>query len=301
MALNRLENEIIELVNNKKIDVFKAEELFKAGANPNALEYDEPDRPFDDEFLWSTFFSECVYASQEKNPDLYPLLELFIKYGLDTNKYGPSIIGSFIFIGENNDIYEMTKLMLNNMDNKTDVDRALSQIGTEESFLGLFDDTYSESNDLFGLCELIEAFADNKPFNSFYRLPKKINEKFIKFNVSGDFVILNRNKVAVSESSEKPMISKIEMEKNDLIVIDNYGVYINNDDQNKFEDNVFTEYANYNFKDEKIIDLKFKHYEVELSPTSYLTVRVVIINFTNNKRLVYEEDINNKLETIKIV
>ena len=51
----------------------------------------------------------------------------------------------------------------------------------------------------------------------------------------------------------------------------------------------------------KIIDLEFKHYEVELSPTSYLTVRVVIINFTNNKRLVYEEDINNKLETIEIV
>lgn len=303
MALNKLENEILELVNNSKIDILKVEELFKSGANPNALEYDEPDKGFNDDTYWSTLFSECIFASQEKEPDLYPLLELFIKYGLDANKYGTSIIGDFHFIGGKSDIYEMTKLMLDNMDRKTDMGEALSGIGTEDSYLTCsFDNMDSESNDLFGLYELIDAFKNNKPYKSFYKLPKKINEKFIKLNINGNFVILDKNKVAVkSEKSKMCMISKIEMEKNTLIVEDNYGVYINNEDQNNYEDNVFTKYANEYLKNEKIIDLKFKHYQIGLSPTSHAQGRVVTINFTNGKKLVYEEDVEDKLEILEII
>lgn len=303
MALNKLENDILKLVDNNKIDILKVEELFKQGANPNALECDEADKGFNDDIYWSTLFSECIFASQDKHPNLYPILELFIKYGLDADKYGASIISDFHFIHEGSDIYEMTKLMLDNMDKNTDVGEALSGIGTEESYLNCsFDDMDYESNDLFGLCVLIESFEKHEPYKSFYRLPKIIDEKFKGIQLNGDFILLGKNKVAVkSEKNKICMFSKIEMEKNTLIVEDNYGVYINNEDIHEYTNNDFTKYANEYFKDEKILDLKFKHYEVKLSPKSFAQGRVVTINFSNNKKLIYEEDIENNLETLEIV
>lgn len=303
MALNILENKILELVDNNPINIKEVEKLFKQGANPNALDDDKPDQGWDGDEYWSTFFSECIFTAQDKEPDLFPLLELFIKYGLDVNKYGPSIIGDFHFIRGNSDIYEMTKIILNKMDKKTDIHEGISRIGTESSYLNCsFDDMDAESNDLLGLCIMFESFSENKSYKSFYRLPKKINELFKKIIITGNFVILDKNKVAVkSNKSETCMFSKIEMEKNTLIVEDNYAVYINNDDTHEYQENVFTEYANEYFKNEKVIDLKFKHYQVELSPTSHAHGRVVTINFTNNKKLVYEEDIDNNLETIEIL
>jgi hypothetical protein len=74
------------------------------------------------------------------------------------------------------------------------------------------------------------------------------------------------------------------MEKNNLIVEDNYTVYINNEDTHEYQENIFTEYANDYFKNEKVIDLKFKHYEIELSPNSHAQGRVVTINFTNGQK-----------------
>lgn len=301
--IGKLENEIIEMVNSKKIELAKIDELFNIGANPNALEYAEPDEDFDCDIYWATLFSECIFSSQEKGADLYPLLKSFIKYGLDVNKFGASIIGDFTFVVGKSDIYEMTKLILENMDKNINVNQALSGIGLEESFLNCsFDNRDGESNDLFGLYELIDAFSHNKAYKSFYRLPKKINEKFVKINVNGDFVVLDKNKIAVkSEKDKMCMISKIMMEKNTLIIEDNYGVYINNEDQNKYDDdNIFTINANEYFKKEKIINLKFKHYQVKLSAKSFAQGRVVTINFTNNKKLVYKEDADNNLESIEI-
>ena len=301
--IGALEKEIIKLVDNKIINLEKVEVLFKNGANPNALEYINPDKGFNDDTYWDTLFSECIFEAQDKKPNLYPLLEMFIKYGLDVNKYGPSIIGDFHFVMGKSNIFEMTKLILDKMDKNIDISQALSNIGTEESYLNCcFDDMDYESNDLFGLYELIVAFANNKPYKSFYRLPRKLNEKFMKLDIGGVFVTLEKNKVTVKSDKHKMcMISKIQMEKNTLIVEDNYGVYINNEDQNEYKDNVFTEYANKHFKNEKIIDLTFKHYQIELSPTSHAQGRVVTINFTNHKKLVYDEDSNNNLETIEII
>lgn len=302
MALGKLENEILELVDNKEIDIKKIGELFKQGANPNALEEEKPDEGWDGDTYWATLFSECIFAAQSKEPDLYPLLELFIKNGLDVNKYGPSIISDFHFISGKSNLYEMTKLLLNNMDRTIDIHEAISGIGTESSYLNCsFDNMDAESNDLLGLCVMLESFSECKPYKSFYKLPKKINELFKKIKISGDFVILEKNKVAVKSSkSDFCMFSKIEMDKNTLIVEDNYAVYINNEDTHEYEENIFTDFANKYFKNEKIIDIRFKHYEVELSPTSHAQGRVVTINFTNSKKLVYEEDIENNLETIEI-
>ena len=288
MALNKLEKELVKLVyNSRKIDIMKVEKLFKLGANPNALECNEPEHSWDDEIYWETLFSECILASQEKNPDLYPLLELFIKYGLDVNKYGPSIIGDLYFVSDNNDIYELTKLILNNINRNVDLSLSLFSIGMEESYLNCaFDDMDNESNELFGVIELINAFTNNKPYKSFYKLPKKINEKFTKLSINGDFVVLDQKKVAVKyEKSKMNMITKIDMEKNTLIIKDNYSVYINNEDQNEYEDNIFTKYANQYFKNEKIVDLKFKHYSVEVDPKTLVSGRVVTINFTNNRAI----------------
>ena len=303
MSLNKLENDICKLVDNKKINLRKVEELFKQGANPNALYEDSPYHDLDGSTYYSTLFSECIFNSQYKKPDLYSLLKLFIKYGLDVNKYGPSIISDFHFIRGKSDLYEMTKLMLNHMDRKTDISVAISGIDVESSHLNCsFKDMDAESNDLLGLCIMLESFSGNKPYQSFYRLPKKINELFKCIHVSGDFVILEKNKIAVkSDRSNACMFSKIEMEKNTLIVEDSYAVYINNEDTHEYKDNVFTRYANEYLKNEKVVDLKFKHFEVKLSKTTYAQGRVVTINFTNNKKIVYEVDTKNSLETIEIV
>ena len=301
MTLGILENKILELVDNKIIDVDKVEDLFKKGANPNALWDEKVDRGWDGDEYWSTFFSECIFASQEKEPNLFPLLELFIKYGLDVNKYGPSIIGDFHFIRGNNDIYEMTKIMLDKMDRKTNIHEAISGIGVESSYLNCcFDNMDAESNDLLGLCIMLENFTKNKPYKSFYRLPKKINKYFKKIHVKGEFVTLEKNKIAVESKSKSYLITKIEMENHDLVVEENCDVYINDEDDEEFTENIFTQYANEYFKGEKIVDLKFKHYEVEVDPTTHAQGRVVTINFTNNKKLIYDEDIENRLETIEI-
>lgn len=301
MSLGKLENEILKLVNKKNIDIMKVTELFEKGANPNALEYDKPDSIY-----YSTFFSACIFEAQEKEPNLYELLKIFIEYGLDIEKYGASIIGDFHFIFENSDIYEMTKLMLNSAKHKIDVGQALSSIGIEESYrnccLDEMPDRDESSNELFGLYELLEAYKNEKNYNGFYRLNLKPNQKFINIKVKGDFVEINENKIAVKSEKEKCcMTSKIQMENDTLIIEDNYGVYINNNDNDEYEENEFTRKANKYFADEKIVEIKFKHYEVEINPTSRAQGRVVTILFTNDKKLVYEEDVDNKLETIEII
>ncbi len=292
-----------KLVDSKTIDINEIENLFQQGANPNALEDLNPDKDFNDCTYWATFFSECIFSSQEKNPDLYPVLELFIKYGLDVDKYGSSILSDFHFINNGSDTYRMCKLLLDNMSNCIDVSTALSSIGTEESYLNCsFNDMDFESNELFGLYTMIESFSKNNSYNHFYKLPKKINEKFVKLNVSGDFITLDKNKITVkSEKNRMCMISKIEMQENSLIVEDNYGVYINNKDEHKFVDNIFTKYANEYLKNETIISVEFKHYQFTVAPKTFIQGRTAIINLTNDKKIVYEEDTDNKLEIIKIV
>ena len=306
MALGELENKILKLVDEKIINIEKVKELFESGADPNALKYDEPDKGFDNDPYYSTFFSECIFEAQGKAPNLYDLLKVCIEYGLDVEKYGASIISDFHFIFENSDIYEMTKLMLNSTKHKIDVGQALSGIGTEESYrnccLDEMPDRDKSSNDLFGLYVLLEAYKNEKDYNGFFRLNLKPNQKFNSCKVNGDFVEINENKIAVKSEKEKCcMTSKIQMENDTLIIEDNYGVYINNKDNNGYEDNEFTRKANQYFANEKIIEIKFKHYEVEINPTSHAQGRVVTILFTNDKKLVYEEDVDNKLETIEII
>ena len=237
MALGKLENEILELVNSEIIDISRVEELFKNGADPNALVDDAPDLDFDNNIHWSTFFTACFLSSQ-KEPDFYPLLEVFIKYGLDVNKYGSSLIDDFHFISDRCDIYEMTKLVLNNVTDKPKINPALLSIDTVESWLNCsFRDGEcdAESNDFYGLYVLVESFLNNKPYNSFYRLPNQINEGFKNIYVNGNFAIIKKNKLSVKRNDfEKAMITKIVMENNTLIVQDNHSVYINNDDTHTY-------------------------------------------------------------------
>lgn len=304
MALGELENKMLELVNSEIIDINKVEELFKNGANPNALEDDEPDLDFDDNIHWSTFFTTCIFSAQQNNSDFYSLLEVFIKYGLDVNKYGSSLIDDFHFISDSCDIYEMTKLVLNHVTDRTKIEPALSSINTVESWLNCNIDEIcdAESNDFYGLYVLVESFLNNIPYNSFYRLPKQINEEFKNIYVNGNFVSINKNKLSVKINKlEKSATTKIVMENNTLIVQDNHSVYINNDDTHTYEENEFTDYANSYFKNEKVIDIKFKHFEVELSPDLCAQDRAVTINFTNNKKLKYAVDIENNLITIEVI
>ncbi len=304
MALGKLENEILALMNSEIIDINKVEELFKNGADPNALEDDEPDLDFDNNIHWSTFFTSCIFSTLQNNPDFYPLLEVFIKYGLDVNKYGSSLIDDFHFISNSCDIYEMTKLLLNHVTDRDKIKPALSSINTVESWLNCNIDEIcdAESNDFYGLYVLVESFLNNKPYNTFYRLPKQINEEFNNLYVNGNFVSINKNKLSVKINKfEKSATTKIVMKTNTLVVQDNHSVYINNDDTHTYEENEFTDYANSHFKNEKVIDINFKHFEVELSPDLCAQDRAVTINFTNNKKLKYAVDIENNLITIEII
>lgn len=305
MALGELENKILKLVDTKIIDIEKVKELFDNGANPNALKYDEPEKEFDNNIYYSTFFSECIFEAQEETPDLYNLLKVFIEYGLDIEKYGASIIGDFHFLSENSDIYKMTKLILNSAENKIDIEEALSAIGLEESYRNCcceeVADCDESSNDLYGLYKLLETYKSGRDFNGFFRLNLKPNQKFISLKLNGNFIDINENRIVVKNEKEKcSMISKIKMENDTLVVEDSYGVYINNKDIEECTENQFTKKANQYFANEKIIEIKFKHYKVKISPKSYLNGRKVTILFTNNKKLVYEKDIDNNLETIEI-
>lgn len=304
MALGKLENEILALMNSEIIDISRVEELFKIGANPNALEDENPDRDFDDNIYWSTFFTSCILSSQQNYPYFYPLLEVFIKYGLDVNKYGSSLIDDFHYISNRCDIYEMTKLVLNHVTDRTKINPALSSIDTVESWLNCNKDEIcdAESNDFYGLYVLVESFLNNIPYNSFYRLPKQINEEFKNINVNGNFVVIEKNKLSAKNNENKNALNtKIVMKNNTLIVKDYHSVYINNDDIHNYVKNEFTEYANSYFKSEQIIDVNFKHFEVQLNSNSCAQDRMVTISFTNKKKLKYMEDTENNLVTVEII
>lgn len=304
MALGKLENEILALMNSEIIDINKVEELFKNGADPNALEDDEPDLDFDNNIHWSTFFTSCIFSTLQNNPDFYPLLEVFIKYGLDVNKYGSSLIDDFHFISDRCDIYEMTKLVLNHVTDRTKIEPALSSIDTVESWLNCNIDEIcdAESNDFYGLYVLVESFLNNIPYNSFYRLPKQINEEFKNIYVNGNFVVIEKNKLSAKYNENKNALNtKIVLKNNTLIVKDYHSVYINNDDIHNYIENEFTDYANSHFKNEKVIDIKFKHFEVELSPDLCAQGRMVTISFTNKKELKYMEDTEHNLVTVEII
>lgn len=305
MSLGVLENKILHYIDNEEIDILKIRELFDKGANPNALENDKPDKGFNDDIYYSTFFSECIFVAQEKAINLYELLKVFIEYGLDLEKYGSSIISDFHYISESNDIYEMTKLILNSTKNKIDVGEAISGIGVEASYINCCLDEIENrdelSNYLFGLAVLLELYKENKPYNGVYSINKNINQKFINMKIKGDFVEVNNKKISVkSEKDRCSMLTNIQMEKDFLIVEDNYGVYINNQDMNEYNENVFTKNVNEYLKDEKIVEIKFKHYDVRIKPKVCKQGRVVTIEFTNGKKLVFEEDVINGLEIIEL-
>lgn len=286
MALNKLENEIFKLVDNNHIDINKVNELFKAGANPNAL-LEEKVEKNDDCTYYSTFFSECIFEAQSKSPDLFPLLKCFVENGLDVNKYGPSIIGDFCFIYKNSDIYEMTKYMLNHMDKDNCVNQALMGIGTEESYYNCCEHMDSESNELASIYEIIDAFANGKEFNDIYCWKRIIGQKVKSVKVSGNKSNIDGN-VFICESENDGMKTLIECEKDSLYVIDSNMIFVNNSIGIDKYSEEYSRYLSDNLKGETIEKVEFEHTMFVSGPKTYSQGRIIIISFSNNKKLLYK-------------
>ena len=299
MSLNKLENDILNLVNRKNIDVRKVNELFKSGANPNALSNDEVET-FNSCSYYSTFFSECIFESQENTPDLFPLLKCFIENGLDVNKYGPSIIGDFHFIHGNSDIYKMTKYMLNHMDKNNPVEQALDSIGTEESYYNCSLKNDFASNELASIYELIKAFSKGNEFNNIYSWKTIIGEKVKEINISGTNCIIDDN-TFICSSLNSEMKTLIECESNKLYILDNDIAFVNNSALIDNKSKKFSKYLTDNLKGEVIENVCFEHTEFIDAPRSYIQDRNIIISFSNNKKILYKYLINEKQFAIMFV
>lgn len=286
MALNKLENEILKQVNKKNIDIVKVNELFKKGVNPNALSDDEVET-YDTCTYYSTFFSECIFESQEKTPDLLPLLKCFVENGLDVKKYGPSIIGDFHFIYENSDLYEMTKYMLNNMDKGNCVDQALKGIGMEESYYNCCQHDDTASNELASIYEIIESFNKDKEFNNIYPYKRILGQKVKSISLSGNNSSIDDN-IFICDSSNDGMRTLIECENDNLSVLDDDMIFVNNSAviENKNKD--FSKYLTDNLKGEIIENIEFEHTEFVSGPKSYSQGRIITISFSNNKKILYK-------------
>lgn len=288
MLIGKLEKKILELIDNEVIDIEKVRELFVMGANPNALESLECEIIEDYEY-WSTFFSECIFTALDKYPDLYPLLELFIEYGLDVDKYGPSIISDFHFIAENNDLIEMTKLILNHMTKGNNISQSLDGIGAEASFLNSgFENEDERSNYFDTIYDILNFYEKDKDYTKIYDFHKIIGQKVNFINIFGNIIKTTDNKlIAKFGKIDESLITLLKCSKDTLKVLDEYKVYVDNNVFNNLNDNDFIKLLKRELVGETITKIGFEHkvYQEEIKLFSY---RYVVIYFSNNKKIKYK-------------
>lgn len=291
MLIGDLENKILELVDSEVIDIEKVRGLFEMGANPNALECLESEVTSDYEY-WFTFFNKCIFAAYNKNPDLYSLLELFIEYGLDVNKYGPSIISDLHFIHKNNDLVKMTKLILSHIDKNTNVEQALDGIATEASFLnaGFGDDEYDDerSNYFDTIYDILVWYENNKDYTKIYDYHKMIGKKVNDVNIFGNIIEIEDSKlIAELKQVNESLFTLIKCNDGVLKIIDEYKVYVDNNEFINMSDNSFTELLKKELIGETIDNIDFEH-KVYHEGMEFFSYRYVSIYFSNNKKLKYK-------------
>lgn len=301
MALGKLEEKIKDLVNHKKINLDKIRKLFEKGANPNARsEFDN-------------LFNECIFDSQYYSPDYYELLKLFVEYGMNVDECGAEILDMPKFIRENNDGVEFDKYILDVAKNKLDVEEAIESLSMESSYLNCCcysdneddnlnreDDPDKESNDLDTLIIMLEAYQKDKPYKDIHLAkPRCIGQKFKSISTNNNFILDKNNRIEANYSKDIELFTKIELENDTLIIVGNYIAYVDNaEDKSKYIETNLSKYANEYLKDEKVVDIEFKHYIVH-NENSNSHGRVITIYFTNGKKIEYEE--KDKKEIMNIV
>ena len=289
MMLGDLENKILQLAENRDFDLDKYEELFKQGANPNAIcyDFDYSDIEKDGYKYYDTLFSACMdFISGDF--DFLPLLKCFYKNGLDLNLYGPSIISDIHYsvYSKLTDFYEMIKFILNHMDKGISLYGCLVEYDMEESYYNccLYDDY--NSNKLASFCKLLNYYCDGKDYNCIFPWEKIIGQKVKKVVVSGKNSRVEDN-VFFSSFNYGDMSTLIQCEKDSLFVLDDYDVYVDNYIclDNSCEE--FSVYLTNQLKDEIVENVEFEHIKIINGNKSISEGRNVIISFSNNKKIIY--------------
>ncbi len=280
---NKYENEII---GSKKISLKRLDFLLKNGADVNAQE----DTDIEDGHILDSLFQSVIYNYDEKSKNnLLKILKCFIDNGLDLEKYGSAIISDFHFIyDKNQDIYGMTKLILNSLKKKINLDDAKHGIATESSWLIC---TYPEdinynpdyyANYLDGVIKILEKYENGEEYNDIYPSDNAIGEKFNKIYIKGNITNMTDNKIEYNSvrGRNTQLWTTIEFENSKLVVEDNYWAYIENTNNN-LETNIFTENINNYLNKERLIKIIFDHYN------NNGCGRLCKLIFTNNKNLIY--------------
>lgn len=163
MGYKSLEDRILGLSEEEKIDIDKVQTAFSEGADPNAVERNGSDRMMD----WDTLFGDCVRYNYYEHANLVELLECFLRNGLDVDLLGSLILSAFVCMN-NQDMYRLAQIILGRMKAGSAVEDALEKIRMVLfSRTGVTDVAERGQNDLYGLYRLngVVIFGDRINFH----------------------------------------------------------------------------------------------------------------------------------------
>ncbi len=269
------ENEIVNCIDRDKINIGKVDRLFKEGADPNYID--------DDECL----FVSCIWNAADYHPDLYPLLKCFIENGLDVNRFANEILGEFIFINDKkSDLLAMAKLILNNINGKISLAKALDSIDGEASYYRVsFEHEQVRVTRLVTLSKILHAYQDDEPYDNIFYYDRAIGQKLITASITGDF--LENDTVCASWKTGNKIRTMLKLE-NDVLVVDwNDDIYVNNDAFIE-ADNEFSKAIVRSFKGQTLRRVFFERYSIQIAPKGFMSGFTTSILFSNERMLRYK-------------
>lgn len=161
MAYGELENRILRASMKNPIDLSEIQNLFDQGADPNAVDdWNEDEQKYEE-----TLFTGCIFETPWDGENLYPLLECFIKNGLDVQRQAELLLKDLIYVGPNSSRIKMAQLILEHLPNRIDMTHVLETVAGEESFYRCcgsntdFVDDDREAEDLRCFYEFLDAYA----------------------------------------------------------------------------------------------------------------------------------------------
>lgn len=292
----------------KKIDYERIDYLLKNGASANAVETTEWDN---DETEENLLLTDCwldgnynVDENENRNGKVdetfyLRLLNIFIDNGLDIDKYVNHIFGSIHFTYDEKHCVQMTKIILNHIKDKNNINLSISLNGieSEENYNNCCTQNHKYANLLSTIYEMIEKFyKKNLNPNKYFECDKILNQKIKDVKIFCSDIKLDQTKNFICDNID----IFIECEEDILCVLNKYIFVNNNDIMSEYEplnktsdvtkDNAFghsiLEYA----KGEKIIDIVFTDCPINLAPKTIVHTTVIDIKLTNDKLIRVKTD-----------
>lgn len=302
---NKFENEIDDICSSGKIDYERIDFLLKNGASANACMVTKFDNGDIDEDLlltecWHNGGSFSEDGKRIRNDDFcIKLLKIFIDNGLDVDKYVNIIFDNIQWTYNDKNYVEMTKITLNNLKNKKnlDLDKSLSGIGAEESYHNCCVQDHEYANTLSTIYEMVEKFyeKDLDP-NKYFTYDKIINQKVKDVKIFCKDVKIDQPKNFICDGID----IFIECEEDILCISDKY-IFVNNNDivsdyEPLKETNCITKENTFGYslkdyiQDEKIIEILLTDYPIYSAPKTTIHTTVIAIKLTGNKEIIVNTD-----------